>query len=224
MTSHGRGARRRLHDRRRLLKAAGAALLPGCTVLTQRYSAPAVRMDHLRPGDLAAGGLAFLTPSTVTGQEEDRQTLALLFTEALAKARPDLRIVPLPDVLSAVNRAGLVEAYQDMYADYRLTGVFDKAILRRLAEATGARYLAQLKLAKFEQGAKGRFGFFGLSVSQTQYAYMRVFLQIWDSADGSVAWEGIDEISHAFETTRELAITLGTVAAEAAGNLGKRLP
>lgn len=209
---------------RRVFVAAGVLMLAGCTGVIQRYSTPETRINTLRNGDLKSGGLAFLTPSTVTGQEEDRQTLALLFTEALAKERPDLRLIPLPEVLSAVNRAHLIDDYQHMYADYRLTGVFNRAILHQVAEATGARYLAQLKLARFEQGAKSRFGIFGLNVSQTQYAIMRMFLQIWDSEDGSVAWEGIDELSYSFETTRESTVTMRMAAQEAARDLGPRLP
>lgn len=212
------------NSHRRVFVAAGALMLAGCTGVIQRYSTPETRINTLRNGDLKSGGLAFLTPSTVTGQEEDRQTLALLFTEALAKERPDLRLIPLPEVLSAVNRAHLIDDYQHMYADYRLTGVFNRAILHQVAEATGARYLAQLKLARFEQGAKSRFGIFGLNVSQTQYAIMRMFLQIWDSEDGSVAWEGIDELSYSFETTRESTVTMRMAAQEAARDLGPRLP
>lgn len=212
------------NHRRRALLATAALTLAGCTGVTQRYSTPETRINTLRKGDLQTGGLAFLTPSTVTGQEEDRQTLALLFTEALAKERPDLRLVPLPELLSAVNRAQLIDDYQHMYADYRLTGVFNREILQRVAEATGTRYLAQIKLARFEQGAKSRFGIFGLNVSQTQYAIMRMFLQIWDSEDGSVAWEGIDELSYSFETTRESTVTMRMAAQEAAKDLGPRLP
>lgn len=211
-------------SRRRALVALALPIFAGCTAVTQRYSAPETRVNTMHNGDLGTGGLAFLTPSTVTGQEEDRQTFALLFTEALAAERPDLRLVPLPEVLSAVNRAGLIDDYQQMYADYRLTGVFDREILKRVAEATGARYLAQLKLARFEQGAKGRFGIFGLNISQTQYAIMRMFVQIWDSSDGSVAWEGIDELSYSFETTRESTVTMRMAAREAAKDLGSRLP
>lgn len=211
------------------MKLAAALLLAttfatGCTFAPQRYLAPEVRVSTLGQGELARTGVALLTPSSATGQEEDRQTLALLFTEGLASARPDLRVVPLPEVLSAVNRAGLLDEYRHLYEDYRLTGVFDAAILAKVASATGVRYLAQLKLARFEQGAKGRFGILGLSLLQTQYAHLRVFLQVWDSRTGSVAWEGIEEVTVSVETSRERAVTLHAVAAEAARDLAKRIP
>ncbi|MBK8019549.1 MAG: hypothetical protein JNL33_04595 [Betaproteobacteria bacterium] len=203
---------------------AAALALDGCTFAPQRYTQPEIRANALAPGELSRGGLAILTPSTVTGQEEDRQTLALLFTESLSRTRPELRIVPLPEVLSAVNRNSLVDAYQHLYADYRLTGVFQRDVLARLGQATDTRYLGQLKLARLEQGAKGRFGLLGLSVLQTQYAHMRLFFQIWDAQTGAVIWEGIDELTISVETSRERAVTLRTIAEQAAADLAARLP
>jgi hypothetical protein len=199
-------------------------VLTACTFAPQRYTRPDIRANSLTEGALASGGLAILTPSTVTGQEEDRQTIAFLFTEALAAARPDLRLVPLPEVLSAVNAQGLVDSYQHLYDDYRLTGVFAREGLNRLSQATGTRYLGQLKLARFEQGAKGRWGLLGLSILQTQYAHMRLFFQIWDAGSGAVVWEGIDELTVSVETSRERAVTLQAVAKEAAADFSRHLP
>lgn len=215
-------------SRRQWLRAAIpatlASTLVACTFAPQHYSLPEVRSNRIEPGALARDGLAFLTPSTVTGQEEDRQTLALLFTTTLAQARTDLRLVPLPEVLSAINANGLAEPYQRLYEGYRLTGVFDRDTLHRIALVSGTRFVAQLKLAHFEQGAKSRFGLLGLSVLQTQYAHMRLFLQIWDADNGAVAWEGIDELTVSVETSRERAVTLRALAEHAARDLGKRLP
>ena len=220
-----RHARARFRARGIVVLAVTAVLiLGGCTFAPQRYTNPEIRANSLAPGELRDGGLAILTPSSVTGQEEDRQTLAFLFTEALQAARPDLRLVPLPSVLSSVNTAGLVDAYQHLFQDYRLTGVFDRVELSRLSDATGARYLGQLKLARFEQGAKSRFGLLGLSILQTQYAHMRLFFQIWDARTGAVVWEGIDELTISVETSRERAVTLQAAAHEAATDLAKRLP
>ncbi|MEI7970057.1 MAG: hypothetical protein WCJ69_13820 [Betaproteobacteria bacterium] len=207
-----------------ILALAAALTVCGCTFAPQRYSQPEVRTSALQPGDLARDGLAILTPSTVTGQEEDRQTLALLFTGALTRARPELRVSQLPEVLSSVNRAGLAEAYQHLYQGYRLTGVFHREELARISSITGARYLGQLKLARFDQGARGRFGLFGLSLLQTQYAHMRVFFQIWDAQSGAVVWEGIDELTVSVETSRERAVTLRALAEASAQDLAERLP
>lgn len=72
--------------------------------------------------------------------------------------------------------------------------------------------------------ARGRWSVFGLSILNTQYANMRVFLQIWDSVDGSIAWEGIDEITFAMDTGQEKPIAFRAVAERAAQDLVQRLP
>ena len=199
-------------------------VLCGCASTLQTYSSPEHQTFDLDRQRLTEGGIAFLTPSTITGHEEDKQVLALVFADALRSDRPDIRVVPLPATISAVNRAGLANAYRTMYHDHHESGVFDAAAMRQVAKATGVRYLAQLKLAALSQGARGRFNLLGLSLLQTHYANLRVFLQVWDSHDGSIAWEGTDEVTFAIDTQRERPFTVRAVAARAARNLVARLP
>lgn len=179
---------------------------------------------NLRTEDLRTAGIAFITPSTVTGQEEDKQALALAFLEVLRKVRPDLRIVPLPETLGAVNREGLTREYRQMFEDYRLTGIFDRETLQKVAKVTGVRYMAQLKLGAFRQEAKGRWGFLGIRMMETKTSTIRLFLQIWDSNDGSVAWEGSQESTVSRESMAEENIPLKNIVEESARDLVARLP
>ena len=208
----------------RTILLASALGLAACESTPQIYSAPKHETFRLAKEDLRAGGLAFLTPSTVTGQEEDKQTLAYVFADTVQKERPDLRFVPLSRTISAINLAGLADVYRKMYGDYRDTGVFAVGGMQRVAGAAGVRYLGQLKLARMEQSSRSRFGFLGLSVINTQYANMRVFFQVWDSRDGTIAWEGIDEVTVAMDTQKELPMSFQSVAGEAAKNLVALLP
>ncbi|MGE5856321.1 MAG: hypothetical protein ACM34C_07110, partial [Syntrophaceae bacterium] len=48
--------------------------------------------------------------------------------------------------------------------------------------------------------------------------------QIWDSSNGSVAWEGMDELEHAEDTAMERTVTLKKVIDKAANDLVDRLP
>lgn len=210
--------------RARALAATMLVLLAGCASTLQTYSSPEHQTFDLDRQRLTEGGIAFLTPSTITGHEEDKQVLAHVFADAMRSDRPDVRLVPLPATISAVNRAGLAMAYRTMYDDHRETGVFDAAAMRQVAKATGVRYLAQLKLAGLSQGARGRLSLLGLSLLQTHYANLRVFLQVWDSHDGSIAWEGTDEVTFAIDSQRERPFTVRAVAARAARNLAARLP
>jgi len=108
--------------------------------------------------------------------------------------------------------------------DYRDTGLFKLDSLQSVSRATGMRYLGQLKLSGFSQGSDGRLGVFGLRVFSTKIARLRLFFQIWDSSDGSVAWEGLDELEYAEDTALERTVTLKKVLDKAASDLVDRLP
>ena len=111
-----------------------------------------------------------------------------------------------------------------MFAEYKDTGLFDSKTLHKVGRVTGTRYLAQLKLAGFSQGSSGRFSVFGLRMLETKFAKLRLFFQIWDARDGSIAWEGVQELNWSEEEVNEDAVSLQTVIGEAARNLAKRLP
>jgi hypothetical protein len=208
------------------LAFAAAALACGLTACqgTQVYPNLQQHLISLRSGDLEASGIAFLTPSTVTGQEQEKQAVALTFADVLKRERQGLRVVTLAETLGAVNKAGLADDYRRMYDDYRDTGLLSREVLRRVSAATGARYLVQLKLQGFGQGAKERFGVFGLRIVQTQYGHARLFLQIWDSSDGSIAWEGMQEMRISQETMTEEPVMQHTVLEHTARDLVAKLP
>jgi heme-degrading monooxygenase HmoA len=212
------------------LPIAGSLLLAGCANRTiqedTRQSALTTQTLalKLKPNDLRNSGLAFITPSSVTGQEEDKQALALAFTETLRSARPELRVMSLPETLSAVNRAAMTTEYKRMFEDYRTTGIFERDVLQKVAKVTGMRYLAQLKLSGFRQEAKGRWGFLGVRMLETKTSTIRIFFQIWDSEDGSVAWEGSQESSSSHESLAEEYVSLKRVVEESARDLVARLP
>jgi hypothetical protein len=197
--------------------------LAGCQS-TQIYPSLQEHRISLRPGDLDASGIAFLTPSTVTGQEQETQAVAFTFADVIKRDRQGLRVVTLAETLGAINQAGLADAYKRMYVDYRDTGLLSGNVLKQIGAATGARYLAQLKLQAFGQGAKDRFGALGLRIVETQYAHVRLFFQIWDSSDGSIAWEGMQEMRISQETVTEEPVMLRTVLERTAQDLIAKLP
>ena len=199
-------------------------VLSGCASTNQKHSTTQTLIINLDPAVLKASGIAFITPSSVTGQEEDKQALALAFTEALQLARPELRVVSLPATLSAINRADLSGEYRQMFEDYRLTGIFSRATLQKVSQVTGVRYLAQLKLGGFRQESKNRWGTFGIRMLETKTTSLRLYLQIWDGENGSVAWEGGQELLSSHETLQEDAISFKTVVEQSANELLARLP
>ena len=122
----------------RLALALIALLLSGCSG-PQVLSSTQVEALHLEARDLKMSGMAFITPSSVTGQEEDKQALALSFVKVLKKTRPDTKVVNLPETLSAVNGAGLAGEYRHMFEDYKVTGIFDRDTLGNVAKVNGVR-------------------------------------------------------------------------------------
>ena len=206
-----------------LLLAALILALAGCQG-TQIYPSLQEHRISLRPGDLEASGIAFITPSTVTGQEQEKQAVAFTFAEVIKRDRQSLRVVTLAETLGAVNKAGLADAYKRMYDDYRDTGLLSQDVLKQIGAATGARYLAQLKLQGFSQGSKERFGALGFRIVETQFAHVRLFFQIWDSTDGSIAWEGMQEMRISQESMTEEPVMQRTVLERTAHDLIAKLP
>lgn len=197
-------------------------LLAGCS--PQVHSNINHQRLNLTTSLLSTNGLAFITPSTVTGQEEEKQAVAFIFSNTLQKERPDIKVISLPETLSAINNAGLAEVYEEMFRDYKDTGVFKLDALKQIAKATDTRYFAQLKLAGFRQGATGRFSVFGLRLVETKVATLRLFFQIWDAEEGKIVWEALQELNWTEEMMSEQVITLQTVITEAAENIADRLP
>jgi hypothetical protein len=191
------------------------AVRAGCSLMTCAFFAAGCgltdqvryEMDQENLGlgrdDLELHGIGFLTPAAATGQEADKQALAHAFADELVRMRPQAKVVTLPAILSAVNAADLDQEYKRMYRDYLETGILDGAVLRRVGEVGGVRYLAQMSLAAFQQQSRGRFSFLGLRMVDTKLASLRVFIQIWDSETGGVVWEGSGELNYAYETAAE---------------------
>lgn len=193
----------------------------GCA--PQKYLTLETRSFSLTNGELAKFGVAFITPSTVTGQEQDIQSLALSFSSTMKELRPEINIMPLSDTLSLINRNGLIDDYKKMYRNYSDTGIFDQDIIKKISKVTGKRYLAQLKLSEFTQETSTRFSF-GFRIIDTKKARMRLFFQIWDSHNGSIAWEGSAELNYSFDTITNNTINFKTVVQITAIDLVKKMP
>ena len=185
-------------------------------------------VDHtslsLGPTDLESGGIGFLTPAAGTGREADKQALAQSFANELSLARPELRVRGLAEVLNSVNAANLDQEYKAMYRDYLQTGILDADVLQDVGRTSEVRYLAQLSLAGFSQGNRGRLSIFGLRMLDTKQGNLRIFLQVWDAESGTVAWESSGELSYARDTGRESPISFSELCRLTAERLFAELP
>jgi len=209
---------------RSLFSALLILLLGACSGLHQ--ASPSARSQNLtlKKGDLHNDGVAIITPSTVTGQEQDKQALAMGFAATLKAHRPEVPVRMLSETLGAINRNGLAARYKTMFDDYRDTGIFSRDTLKEISQVTDTRYLVQLKLANFRQSSSGRFSVLGLRLVKTEEINIRLFLSIWDGSDGSIAWEGMQELNYAYDTFKEKPVTFKQAVEEASMQLIREIP
>ncbi len=206
-----------------LLLALSSALISGCGT-SQTHSYPREQQIGLSTAQLQQHGLALITPASVSGRDQDRQVLASMFSDQMKLLRPDVPLKNLPETLSAINVQGLTADYRQMNEDYANIGIFNRQTLQAISQASGHRYLAQLKLSHFQQDSRSRLSFLGLRLLTTKTGEIRLFLQIWDSETGEIAWEGSEELIMAEERAQEKIITFSSMVEEASRTLIELLP
>jgi len=198
--------------------------LAACSSSPQMQRALDYEDFSLEPGDLARHGVAFITPSSITGHEQDRQTVAFVFARVLREERPEIPVVTLAETLSDINASGMADEYRDMLGHMDSTGVLPGDSLAKIGQATGARYVILLKLASFESDSSRRFGLFSIRLVTTRIATLRLFYQIWDTSDGDIAWEANQEMTLAFDTVKEEMVTFESMVTHIARDLIARMP
>jgi hypothetical protein len=199
-----------------LLATAGST---GCAVTSQMHSElsyGAATEAVLAVDDMSIG---VLTPAAPTGQESDKQALGDSLSNALQRELGGARVVGLPEMLSAINRAGLAGHYAQALVDYENTGILDRDTLRAIGEASGIRYLAKFNLGNFNQSSDKRLSIAGIRMFDTWRATMRVHLEVWDSVTGEISWQGNEELVFAREGVKDRPVTFSQVATLAAEQL-----
>jgi hypothetical protein len=197
--------------------------LTGCGVTSQLHSDLSYGAAAETVLALEDAGIGVLTPAAPTGQESDKQALGDSLSTALEHELDGSRVLGLPEMLSAINKAGLAGRYADALADYEATGILDRDTLRAVGEASGVRYLAKLNLGNFNQSSDKRLAIAGIRMFDTWRATIRVHLEVWDSQTGEIAWQGNDELVYAREGVKERPVTFRAVADFAAANLVQKV-
>jgi hypothetical protein len=206
----------------RIATLAIALGLGGCGVTSQLHS----ELNYGGTGTdvlLASAGIGVLTPAAPTGQESDKQALGDALGSALQEGAPGARVLPLSEMLSAINQAGLARNYASMLDEYEHTGILERDGLQQIGVASGVRYLAKFNLGNFTQGSDKRLSIAGIRMFDTWRASIRVHLEIWDSVTGEIAWQGNEELVFAREGVKERPVSFRQVAHLAAGNLVKKV-
>ena len=205
---------------RSLLVMLQLIFLTGCGFATQLTC----DLDYRNIGSLSlsmleSDGIGVLTPSIVTGRETDKQIIGEVLSDVLEASLMMTNVVPLAEVLNRVNTAGLADVYAASLAMYDTSGIIPQASIDLLGEAVGARYLAKISLANFEQSQVERFGIAGIRVLTTNSTRIRLFLEIWDSETGHIVWYANEELAIAADRATEEDLSVRGASVRAIGEM-----
>jgi hypothetical protein len=190
--------------------------LTGCGVATQITC----DLDYRNIGALSISalerdGIGVLTPSIVTGRETDKQIVGQVLSDVLEDYLAPRNVVTLAQLLNRINAAGLADSYAASLGMYDTSGILPQDTITQLGAAAGARFLAKLSLANFEQAQVERFGIAGIRVLSTNRTRIRLFLEIWDSDNGQIVWYANEELALASERATEEDLSVRGAATRA---------
>lgn len=191
---------------RRLLQktalCAALALMPslvaGCTSSLHGWQVQTVSTPHLPSFDhavLEKEPVAIFgapAPIPILGNEVGMETFLV---GVLARVAPNIMVVEPRETFTRINRHGLTGEYARVKSIGEQTNILDQEPLRKVAGAVGARYIFQPHLMLFTQDMTDRMSspIFGVRLSQTRAAVMRLSLQLWDAETGALLWSSIAE-------------------------------
>lgn len=202
-----------------LIVAGTSAAVSGCAVTNQLHAELSYGGISTDRTALDEYGIGVLTPSAPTGQESDKQALGDVVSESLAGILPNAHVIPMSEMLSSINQAGLARPYAAMLNEYENTGILEYDTIRAVGESGAVRYLAKFNLSDFKQSSDKRLAIAGIRMFDTWRATIRVHLEIWDATTGEIAWQGDEELSFAREGVKEKPVSFSQVARLSADRL-----
>jgi hypothetical protein len=176
------------------------------------------------PGSLGQEPVAVLGALTMPGLRGNEVGLDYMFAEVLHRVAPQIHIVSQQHTISQINQQGLAAEYNQMRIDAEQSHILDRAPLKRVGSAVGARYVFQPRLAAFTQTMYDRWTFPGLGVvlSQTRQSNLRMSVQLWDTTTGELLWASMAEGTMQSEAFAKdpvyledtMRVTLGSIIAD----------
>jgi hypothetical protein len=176
------------------------------------------------PGSLGQEPVAVLGALTMPGLRGNEVGLDYMFAEVLHRVAPQIHIVSQQHTISQINQQGLAAEYNQMRIDAEQSHILDRAPLKKVGSAVGARYVFQPRLAAFTQTMYDRWTFPGLGVvlSQTRQSNLRMSVQLWDTTTGELLWASMAEGTMQSEAFAKdpvyledtMRVTLGSIIAD----------
>lgn len=155
---------------------------------------------------------------------EYRELLGDFTEEALRSSRPEIRIVPYWDTLSIINSGGLSADFSRMLKEYYSTGILESTRLQKIGRLLGVNYIIYPKLVEFNQGQSNRLSVFGLSIFKTHESQIKLYMEVWNTETGKIAWVGSAEANMASEKLMARPIPFEEITRYAIESLVQRIP
>ena len=165
--------------------------------------------------------VAVLTPLSVASLRGNEAGMGQYLVDVIRKVAPHWSIVSERQAISLINENGLAGHYERMRSAAELSHVLDRDSLRTIAEALGARFIFQPRLAFFQQTMTDRWTVPAVNVlaAQTRSATMRLSLQLWDAKSGELVWSSAAETNLQSEAVSQDPVFMGDVARVTFGSM-----
>lgn len=174
-----------------LLQVGGLFLLliflQSCAVSSTVSAGATYQNESFSPRELDRAGFAILPVTAGADLEGYRRP----FGDKLNWVATGIfkNVIPWDSTMQILNKAGMVQDYQQLIKTYNETAILDQSVTKKLTETLGVAYLLYVKLGAPEQSQDVGYNYLTGGVSTTQTRAVSAYAKIWQS-DGDVAWEG----------------------------------
>jgi hypothetical protein len=201
-----------------LLVTALAACSPSLYGWTVRTSSTPT-FASFSPWTLEREPVAIFEAHAPGGLRGNELGLAGYLAEVLKTIAPDFKIISPQETASRINQVGLAREYALMRMDYEQSNILEASTLRKLGEATQARYVFQPRLGAFTQTMTNRWTPWDLRIIQTRSSMLRLSLQLWDMQTGEPIWSSTAEAILSGEVLFQDPVSLEDAARVALGSV-----
>jgi hypothetical protein len=174
-----------------------AFVAAACTplYLSDSYVTSTPRSQHLSVSKLTSQRVGVLGVVAPPGLQGLGLSVSNALVDALGRAQPPIRAIPVIDTISIINEQGLAQNYVNLLSEYGPKGILELQGLRQIGSALGSRYVFLPGLGEFTQTIVDKFEAMGLKLVRSRVTTLRLWLQLWDAQTGSILWESAGEVT-----------------------------
>jgi hypothetical protein len=167
--------------------------------------------------------IAVLPVTASEGSESYRDVVGDSLLAAAQRTHPGVRFIPAAEALDRLNEAGLAERFANLLLAYGETGLYDRALLRKVGEALEVDHVLQLRVGYDRRNEVGARLFDPGELYEADRQNLYVTAVLWDVRRGDRAWEAAGT-STTRDAEYELPRSFADVVAVTATRLAERLP